>query len=194
MGFINLCLRFPNLDTMIFFLVFVVGVPYYLISKNDYDSLKFYLPTLVMVAVTLTEAGSPNFFQNLYPLDNKTFSGFVSRNLINLLAMGGLLLQALVLTRVTGNVMLGLVTGLITVAITFPVAQEVLPVFIREGDKWFRSLQIGGRPIHYPGNWHKYFLGLVFTVFLVLLEYLLLTVAVPSIMSPRVRSSNNNLI
>ena len=194
MGFINLCLRFPNLDTMIFFLVFVVGVPYYLISKNDYDSLKFYLPTLVMVAVTLTEAGSPNFFQNLYPLDNKTFSGFVSRNLINLLAMGGLLLQALVLTRVTGNVMLGLVTGLITVAITFPVAQEVLPVFIREGDKWFRSLQIGGRPIHYPGNWHKYFLGLIFTVFLVLLEYLLLTVAVPSIMSPRVRSSNNNLI
>ena len=103
-----------------------------------------------MVAVTLTEAGSPNFFQNLYPLDNKTFSGFVSRNLINLLAMGGLLLQALVLTRATGNVMLGLVTGLITIAITFPVAQEVLPVFIREGDKWFRShLQIGGRPIHF---------------------------------------------
>ena len=194
MGFINLCLRFPNLDTMIFFLVFVLGVPYYLIANNDYETLKFYLPTLVMVAVTLTEAGAPNFFRNLYPLDNKTLSGFVSRNLINLLAMGGLLLQALVLTHATGNVLLGLVTGLITIAITFPVAQEILPVFIREGDKWFRSLQIGGKPLHYPGNWHKYFLGLVFVVFLVLLEYLLLTVAVPSLMSAGRRSSNNNLI
>lgn len=194
MGFINLCLRFPNLDTMIFFLVFVAGVPYYLLSNNDYDTLKFYLPTLVMVAVTLTEAGAPNFFKNLYPLDNRTLSGFISRNLINLLAMGGLLLQALVLANATGNVLLGLVTGLITVAITFPIAQEVLPVFIREGDKWFRTLQIGGRPIAYPGNWHKYFLGLVFTVFLVLLEYLLLTVAVPSLMTAGRRSSNNNLI
>merc|ERR1711871_435983 len=143
-----------------------------------------------MVAVTLTEAGAPNFFQNLYPLDNKTLSGFISRNLINLLAMGGLLLQALVLANATGNIMLGLVTGLITVAITFPIAQEVLPVFIREGDRWFRTLQIGGRPVAYPGNWHKYFLGLVFTVFLVLLEYLLLTVAVPSLMVAGRRSSN----
>jgi hypothetical protein len=194
MGFINLCLRFPNLDTMAFFLVFVVGLPYYFLSNNDLEALQYYLPTLVMLSVTLSEAGKPTFFKNLYPTDNKTLSGFVSRNIINLLAMTGLIYQALIITRVSGNVMVGLVTALITIAIAFPIAQEVLPVFIREGDKWFRSLEFNNRPIHYPGNWHKYFLGIIFIVFLILLEYLLLSVAVPSLMRSNTRNNTSNLI
>jgi hypothetical protein len=194
MGFINLCLRFPNLDTMAFFAVFVVGLPYYFLSTNDLEALKYYLPTLVMLSVTLTESGKPNFFQNLYPSDNNTLSGFVSKNIINLLAMSGLLYQSLILTRVTGNVLVGLVTALITIAIAFPIAQDILPVFIREGDKWFRSIEINSKPVYYPGNWHKYFLGIIFIVFLILLEYLLLTVVVPSLMRGNVRNNTSNLI
>ena len=39
-----------------------------------------------MAAVTLTEAGKPDVFTNLYPTDcskNSTFSGFLSTNIIN---------------------------------------------------------------------------------------------------------------
>ena len=108
--------------------------------------------------------------------------------------MSGLLYQSLILTRVTGNVLVGLVTALITIAIAFPIAQDILPVFIREGDKWFRSIEINSKPVYYPGNWHKYFLGIIFIVFLILLEYLLLTVVVPSLMRGNVRNNTSNLI
>ena len=69
MGFINLCLRFPNLDTIAFFLVFVVGLPYHFLANRDLEALQYYLPTLVMLSVTLTEAGKPKFFNNLYPTE-----------------------------------------------------------------------------------------------------------------------------
>ena len=121
---------------------------------------------LVMAAVTLTEAGKPDLFKNLYPLPPTNVAGFLSKNIINLLAVTGILVQCIRLALQTNNLQLALVTGLIGLAITFPMAQEVLPVFIREGDKWFRSLRIGNTPVTYPGNWHKYFLGFLFALVL----------------------------
>ena len=65
MKFINFCLSIPNLDTIIFYLIFVILIPAYLFSTSDYETLKYYLPALIMIAVTLTEAGKPDFFNNL---------------------------------------------------------------------------------------------------------------------------------
>lgn len=195
MGLVSLCIKFPNLDTLAFYLVFVMLVPYLLFSSNDYESLKYYLPMLVMAAVTLTEAGKPDLFKNLYPLPPTNVAGFLSKNIINLLAVTGILVQCIRLALQTNNLQLALVTGLIGLAITFPMAQEVLPVFIREGDKWFRSLRIGNTPVTYPGNWHKYFLGFLFAVFLILCEYLLLTMLVPQLMTKTAKNSVlNNLL
>mgnify|MGYP000037925743 CR=1 FL=1 len=85
MRFINLCLSIPNLDTIFFYIIFVITIPGILFSSGDYETLKYYLPALVMAAVTLTEGGKPDVFTNLYPTDCSvtTFSGFLSTNLIN---------------------------------------------------------------------------------------------------------------
>ena len=52
MRFINLCLSIPNLDTIFFYIIFVITVPAILFSSGDYETLKYYLPALVMAAVT----------------------------------------------------------------------------------------------------------------------------------------------
>ena len=65
MRFINLCLSIPNLDTIFFYIIFVITVPAILFSSGDYETLKYYLPALVMTAVTLTEGGKPDLFTNL---------------------------------------------------------------------------------------------------------------------------------
>ena len=102
MGFINLCLKVPNLDNIIFYLVFVVLIPYYFLMTDDLDSLKFYLPALVMIAVTLTAAGAPDLFRDLYPADcSTTLLGFLSKNLINLLAVFGILFTTIKLSIAT---------------------------------------------------------------------------------------------
>ena len=69
MKFINFCLSIPNLDTIIFYIVFVITIPAILFSSGDFESLKYYLPALVMAAVTLTESGKHDLFTNLYPSD-----------------------------------------------------------------------------------------------------------------------------
>ena len=179
MRFINLCLSIPNLDTIIFYLIFVITIPGILFSTGDYESLKFYLPALVMAAVTLTEAGKPDVFTNLYPTDcsEKTnFSGFLSTNIINGLAIVGILLQSLTLAAATSSITLGLVSGIIIFAITFPMAQQILPYFIREVDDLFCPIEEGYRncKLYIPGRWHLYLAGTIFSIFLLLTEYILL--------------------
>ena len=171
----NLCLSIPNLDTIIFYIIFVIIIPAILFSSEDYESLKYYLPALVMAAVTLTESGKPDIFTNLYPTncsDAINFSGFLSTNIINGLAIVGILIQSISLALATSSLTLGLVSGLIIFTITFPMAQQILPYFIREVDYTFKIIA-GGR-VNFPGNWHMYFAGLIFTIFLLGVQYIML--------------------
>jgi hypothetical protein len=175
MKFINFCLSIPNLDTLIFYLIFVITIPAYLFANSDFETLKYYLPALIMIAVTLTEAGRPDLFVNLYPnpCDQTTnFAGFLSSNIINGMAVVGILAQALVITMATSSITLGLVSGLITFAIAFPMAQQILPFFIREVDD-LTNIIFQGRVL-FPGRWHKYITGLIFTLFLLGVQYVML--------------------
>ena len=174
MKFINLCLSIPNLDTIIFYIIFVIIIPAALFSSGDFESLKYYLPALVMAAVTLTEAGKPDLFLNLYPTicDDSTFSGFLSKNIINGLAILGILTQSLVISAATSSITLGLVSGLITFFITFPMAQEILPFFIREVEDLRNTPNF--KNIYFPGNWHRYMAGLILSIVLLGTQYMML--------------------
>lgn len=182
MSFINICLSIPNLDTIIFYLIFVIAIPAYLFSRKDFETLKYYLPALVMIAIILTESGKPDLFVNLYPTEITNFSSFLSTNTINGLALVGLLSQAIMVSLATNNLTLGLMTGLITFTITFPLTQQVLPYLIREGDDTIRHYIFQDR-VRFPGNWHKYFLGILYSTLLLCVEYLLLVGVSSYIMS-----------
>lgn len=175
MKFINLCLSVPNLDTLIFYIIFVITIPAILFMNSDYESLKYYLPALIMMAITLSTAGAPDMFVNLYPNPcnpSTTFGGFLSTNIINGLAVVGILAQALVIAAATSSITLGLVSGLITFAIAFPMAQTILPFFILEVDELRNKLF--GRNVAFPGNWHMYFAGLIFSILLLGIQYVML--------------------
>lgn len=203
---ISLCLDFPNLDTMAFFLVFVLAVPYYLFYVKDYETLKFYLPMLVMIAITLSESGKgytdrdPIFFKSLYPNfckpEDITVQGFLSKNLINLLALVGLLIQTIQLGLATNNLLLALVNGVVTIGITFSLAQTLIPLFIKTGNDFLRSeVEIGNRKNLKDTHWQKYVLGFILTVFLILSEYLILAMLFPYLTTSRARNSTiNNLL
>ena len=169
MGFINLCLKVPNLDNIIFYLVFVILIPYYFLMTEDMDSLKFYLPALVMIAVTLTEAGKPDLFKDLYPSEcDANISGFLSKNFINLLAVMGILFTTIKLSVTTNNIWIGVISGLLCLTITFPLAQTVLPYFIIQGDRALRNVV---RTDVFDGNWDKYLIGSFYIMLLMGLQY-----------------------
>ena len=195
MGLVSLCVEFPNLDTMGFFLVFVLIIPYLLFASGDYESLIYYLPFLVLIANTLTIAGKPHLFKSLYEDPPTSIASFLSRTTINGLAVTGVMIYSLQLVIKTGNLQLALVSALLPFVMIFPVAQTVLPLFINEGSKFMEGLQINGNKIHYPGNWHKYFLGFLMSLFMILCEFLIMTLIFPKLATPAAKNSVlNNLV
>ena len=52
------------------------------------------------------------------------------------------------------------------------MAQQILPFFIREVDDLTQIL-FQNRVV-FPGNWHKYITGLIFTLFLLGVQYVML--------------------
>lgn len=191
-GFLQMCLQVPNLGTLLFFVLFVLVIPGYLVYGEQYDMFKFYFPLLVMLAGVLTESGKPRYFQELYPATPDTLSGFLSKNFIDLVAITAILIATISASMESNNLAIGLVTGLVSMILTFPVASTIIPFFIRQFDYLLKD----NTTFRFPGNWHKYFTGFVFIVLFVILQTLLLRVLGQSILSAKLMNNvaKNNLV
>ena len=66
MDLVNLCLKIPNLGILLYYLIFIVIIPYILIYSNKIHLLKMYMPLMVAFAHLLTRIGDPALFENLY--------------------------------------------------------------------------------------------------------------------------------
>lgn len=184
-SFIDFCFRIPNLGTIAFIVIFIMVIPLFIFNSGNIDMFKYYLPFLVMLAITLTEA-SDDSFENLYPTPPNNIASFMSVNIINGLALVGLLGQCVSAAVAFNSVKLGILLGLITFGITFPMAQQILPFFIREGSKTIEE----NTNFRYPGNWHKYFIGMAFIILLLGIEYVLI-IATSQYVFSNPSSSNN---
>jgi hypothetical protein len=139
---------------------------------GDTDTLKFYYPALVMIAITLTKSGHPHLFKDLYPAEcENNVSGFISKNVINFFACLGILFSIIKLSLLTGNIGIGVVSGIICLFITYPLSQTVLPFFIEQGDKALRNITKGDVDAIYSGNWDKYIIGAFYILLLMGLQY-----------------------
>ncbi len=186
-GFLQLCLQVPNLGTLLFFVIFVLAVPGLIIGTDNFEFFKYYFPFLVMAAAALTEAGSPRYFDTLYPEQPNTLSAFLSKNFINLLAIVAIMISAISASMTDGSLITGLVSAVIAFMITFPVAGTVIPFLIRQSDRIIKdSVKDGFR---FPGNWHKYFVGLVFIVMFMILQLVLTRLLSKMIMSANLASN-----
>ena len=169
---LKVCLRTPKFGTLAFFLIMLILIPVSLVITNNTDILKYYLPFTVLLASTLTSAGTPNNFTDLYPLFPSTVMGFLSANLINFIALIGILWITIGMAIEQNSVELGVVIGLIIITLTYPVATQAIPFFIRQGDKTLKRLAPRAK---FPGDWHKYFLGLLMTMVIIMLQVLLVS-------------------
>ena len=79
---------------ILFYIIFIILIPIYLIYSDNTDAFNYYFPAIVMLAIVITEAGKPNDNQNLYPIPAENLQGFVSTNIINGLAIAAILYQA----------------------------------------------------------------------------------------------------
>jgi hypothetical protein len=189
---LKVCLKTPKFGTLAFFLLMLIIVPLGLFYTNNTDILKYYLPFTVLLASTLTSAGTPDNFTDLYPLYPNTLMGFVSANIINFAALVGILWITVGMALEFNNHELGVMVGLVIIVLTYPIATQAIPFFIREGDKFFRRVAPG---IKFQGNWHKYFLGLLMTLVIIMIEVLLVNLLTTNAYSqPLMLNNRKNIL
>jgi hypothetical protein len=160
------------------------------VISNNTDAFNYYFPAVVMLAITITESGKPNSNQNLYPIPSQNLQGFVSTNIINGLALVAILFQAVSAAVYYNSVELGVSLALVSFIIVFPIAQQLLPYFIRQGDVILREKT----SFIFPGNWHKYFMGFIFIIVLLLIQNLLIMAVSEQIFSNNSLLGNSNSV
>lgn len=172
MNLLNLCLRIPNLGIIIFYLFFVVAIPYVLIANHSMGVLKYYMPLMVAFAHMLSLSGHKKLFGNLYELKPKNFVAFISTNFINLFALFGILWQCIDYSRSTSNGLArAVIYGIILFVIVFPMSRQGLKFVLDNVDLYMRKKS----DLSFEYNWHLFVFGLIYIIFLLGLQAVLLS-------------------
>jgi hypothetical protein len=170
MDLVNLCLKIPNLGILLYYLIFIVILPYILIYSNKTHLLKMYMPLMVAFAHLLTRIGEPTLFEKLYQLNPTEFVPFLSSNFINVFALFGILWQCIEFSR-KYNLTNSVIYGILVFMIALPFARVGLKFVLDQVDKYLKEKT----DVEYKYNWHLIVVGLLYIIFILGLQAVLLT-------------------
>ena len=170
MDLVNLCLKIPNLGILLYYLIFIVILPYILIYSNKIHLLKMYMPLMVAFAHLLTRIGDPALFENLYKLNPIEFVPFLSSNFINVFALFGILWQCIEFSR-KYNLTNSVIYGILVFMIALPFARVGLKFVLDQVDTYLKEKT----DIDYKYNWHLIVVGLLYIIFILGIQAVLLT-------------------
>ena len=170
MDLVNLCLKIPNLGILIYYLIFIVIIPYVLIYSQNIGILKYYMTMMVAFAHLLTRVGDPKLFGSLYQLNPKEFVPFISTNFINIFTLFGILWQCIEFSR-KYSLSNSVIYGILLFILALPFARAGLKFVLDNIDKYLR----GKTEVEYKHNWHLIVFGLLYIIFILGLQAILLT-------------------
>ena len=170
MDLVTLCLKIPNLGILLYYLIFVVIVPYILIYANKLSVLKFYMPIMVAFAHLLTKVGSTEMFGSLYQLNPIEFVPFLSSNFINVFSLFGILWQCIDFSR-KYNLTNSIIYGILLFIVALPFARVGLKFVLDHVDKYLKEKT----KMEYKYNWHLIVFGLLYIIFILGIQAILMT-------------------
>jgi len=172
MNLLNLCLRIPNLGILLYYLFFVVLIPYMLVANSSMQILKYYMPMMVAFAHMLSLSGHDKLFGNLYDMKPKNFVSFVSTNFINLFALFGILWQCITYAQADASSLpRAVVYGIILFVIVFPMARQGMKFVLDNVDLYLREKT----DMTFEYNWHLLVFGLIYIIFLLGIQSIMLS-------------------
>ena len=170
MNFLKVCLKLPNLGLLAFHIIFVIIMPYIFLAYDQINILQFYWPLLISLATIFTETGKPFIFNNLYSSNPKNFIEFVSSNIINVVAVMGIIWQSLNYYTSSQHKEKSIIISAILFLVTFPLAREGTVFIIRKWDKFIRNRT----DMNVKYNYHKFIIGFIYMIFLISIQVILL--------------------
>tara|TARA_B100000035_G_C20815055_1_gene471661 strand:+ start:149 stop:748 length:600 start_codon:yes stop_codon:yes gene_type:complete len=176
-----------NSGVIFFYLIFLFIIPLALGTYGlDTGILPYYLPLMVALANMLTLSGLEEF-QDLYQLNPNSFLGFVSTHLVNLIALIGIMWQSINHVAVYNNsIAYGASYAVILFIVTFPLARTGMKYVLDNADEYLSKKS----DYKFDKNWHLLATGLLFIVFIIGLQAILLSIVDSSGNASKVAASN----
>ena len=178
-----------NSGLIMYYLVFILIIPFILSTYGiGTGMLPYYLPLMVALANVLTLSGIPAF-RDLYKLKPDSVLSTVSTHIIHLVALIGVMWQSInQVTLYNNNVGAAAAYAVILFIVTFPLARSGLKFVLTHSDEYLRDKS----DYSFNHNWHLIVTGLLYIVFLIGLQAILLSI-VDSTQTASVEASLNRM-
>ena len=158
------------LGFLLYFIIFVVMIPYYLLKLERYEILTGYLPNLDLIASVIGYHGGPfNLFlwRHLYNPADSTLIGYVSSNLINYLSLLGVTYIIALYTFKLNDIDKGWSRAFIMLPMTYFIPSNLIIYFMNLFGNYIN--------LYFNNfNYYHYFItimfGLILTTFIILIE------------------------
>ena len=177
----DICIEMPNMGVFVFFSLFVICIPIIFVALGWDDLLTLYLPLLVPLAIIFTVSGDQKYFKNLYPLNgsSKDLEGYISKHLINFMAVVSIIYMSVNYGITNESELYGALVGVTSAILILFISPEIIPFAIKKGDKYIREKM----NMNLKYDWHKYTIGMIILILIVLFDTLLVEVVYQNILN-----------
>ena len=188
MDFIELSLSFPNLGFILFYLIFIILIPSLITLIKSFNYVKFYMPFVIAIAYIIVRVVDNKSVDGLYELMPTEFVPFLSSNFINVFALFGIIWQSVEVSR-RSSLGKGLLLGIVLFMVFIPFSRIGLKYTIDNVDKYAKAKF----DKEFKFNSHIIIFGIVYLVFVMCIQYLLLLgVSGGEIGNNIIKNYNNN--
>ena len=132
----KICLRPTNFETIIFHIIFLT-IPYFCFINENTQILQYYWAYLLGISKTFTILDNSKFFKNLYPNKPKNLVGYLSKTIINIVIIFGILAHCIDMR--TDNLNKIIVTGLFLFISTYLLSNYWVEYIINFADKYQKN-------------------------------------------------------
>lgn len=164
--------QYQNLGLISWYIIFMGIVPYLISHFYKFETLKYYLPVVDLIANIFANSGSGHdkLFSHLYMGTPDSIKSFISTNLINLTALAGVAWNALDEAFHTKSMNTGMKVALVMFTLTYLFPTQVLPLFSERFQEWIDYYLLSDEDKNKRVHWERYLGGIILSVILVILE------------------------
>ena len=145
-------LKMHTFGFLVYFVLFVVFIPYLLVKGNHFELLAGYFPNLDLIATVIAYHGGPlNTFlwQHLYNPADSTISGYISSNIINLFALLGVTYIIAYYSYTKKSIYKGWSRAFIMLPMTYFIPSNIIVYYMNKIGLSLNNFFTSGTLIHY---------------------------------------------
>ncbi len=181
------CVMPYNMDTIIFITIFVIVIP--LILLNIPKILKYYMPFLLLLTITLNHAGDGYYFCNLYQIQPTNIASYITKTLINTVVMFAVMTTIISLMTIYKDFNSAIFFGLFAYILIFQISPYLIPRLIDS----FATTVENTEPTQH-NDLYRYVVGIFSAILIMIIYYIVYKLVKNNLLSLVNIEKPNNLL